>query len=386
MSSTRTSRFSFRRSTAVAGRVLTQIRRDRRTLAMLMVMPAVIMLIFGFALGGQVGNVPILVDNRDAGYAATFGPASLALHAGSQVLTALQADSVVKVTVGNFVDGRSGVDSGTYFASILIPSNFSRSLFLKSSGANAIPSLQVYLDGTKPGLTAGILGALQGSVQNASGVRGFNVVEQYAFGGVRFTGLDVSLPSVIAFVLTFLVLLVSLLTISRETTSGTLPRLYSTPLTALERLLGYAFALLLLGVMMVTVILVIGVGLFGVVVRGSLVLLFSAAVLYALAHVLMAVFLSNFAKNELQAVQLAPLIALPSMALSGMLVPVNSLPDWIQPLSGIVPLYYGNRLFEGIMLKGYGAAQLATDFLVVGGIAVLFLVLALSTVKDRIDA
>ncbi|MDV3244308.1 MAG: ABC transporter permease [Nitrososphaerales archaeon] len=386
MSSQRASRFSFRRSTAVAVRVLTQIRRDRRTLAMLMVMPAVIMLIFGFALGGQASNVPILVDNQDAGYSATLGPTNINLHAGSQVLTSMQANGVVKVTVGSFADGKDGVDSGKYFASILIPANFSRSLFLKSSGATVTPSLQVYLDGTKPALTAGILGALQGSVQNASGVKGFDVVRQYAFGGVQFSGLDVSLPSVIAFVLTFLVLLVSLLTISRETTSGTLPRLFTTPLTALERLLGYAFALLLLGVMMVTVILVIGVGLFGVVVRGSLVLLFSAAVLYALAHVLMAVFLSNFAKNELQAVQLAPLIALPSMALSGMLVPVNSLPDWIQPLARVVPLYYGNRLFEGIMLKGYGVGQLATDFLVVGGIAVLFLILALSTVKDRIDA
>ncbi len=386
MSSPRASRYSFRRSTAVAVRVLTQIRRDRRTLAMLMVMPAVIMLIFGFALGGQASNVQILVDNQDAGYSATLGPTNINLHAGSQVLTSMQANGVVKVTAGSFADGKEGVDSGKYFASILIPTNFSRSLFLKSSGATATPSLQVYLDGTKPGLTAGILSALQGSVQNASGVKGFDVVRQYAFGGVQFSGLDVSLPSVIAFVLTFLVLLVSLLTISRETTSGTLPRLYTTPLTALERLLGYTFALLLLGVMMVTVILVIGVGLFGVVVRGSLALLFSAAVLYALAHVLMAVFLSNFAKNELQAVQLAPLIALPSMALSGMLVPVNSLPDWIQPLVRVVPLYYGNRLFEGIMLKGYGVGQLATDFVVVGGIAVLFLILALSTVKDRIDA
>ncbi|HEY4699795.1 MAG TPA: hypothetical protein VIH27_05430, partial [Nitrososphaerales archaeon] len=79
-------------------------------------------------------------------------------------------------------------------------------------------------------------------------------------------------------------------------------------------------------------------------------------------------------------------ISLPSMALSGMLVPVNSLPDFIQPFSRLIPLYYGNRLFEGIMLKGYGVVELASDFLIVGVIAVIFFVLALMTVKDKINA
>ncbi|MDP2900557.1 MAG: ABC transporter permease, partial [Candidatus Bathyarchaeota archaeon] len=134
---------------------------------------------------------------------------------------------------------------------------------------------------------------------------------------------------------------------------------------------------------MAGVIFSIGVWVFHTEVRGSLPLLFLLA---ALTHVLLAVFLSNFSRNELQAVQMAPLISLPSMALSGMLVPVNSLPDFVQPLARLVPLYYGNRIFEGLMLKGYGVQELATDILVVAGMAVLFLALALMTVKDRIDA
>ncbi len=353
---------------------------------MMIAMPAVIMLIFGSALGGQVSNASILVDNQDAGYNAGAMLGGAPIHAGSQLVSSLQADSTVKVALGSFQSGKAGVDSGTYFAAILIPSNFSQTMFQKASGGNATPSLQVYLDGTKPSIDAGIVGALQSSIQKATGAKGLAIVQQYAFGGVKFSGLDVSLPSVIAFVLTFLVLLISLITISRERTSGTLPRLYTTPLTAIERLLGYTMALLLLAVMMVVVVFIVGVGLFGVVVRGNVGLLFGAAVLYALAHVLLAVFLSNFAKNELQAVQLAPLIALPSMAVSGMLVPVTSLPTWIQPLANYVPLYYGNRLFEGIMLKGYGVGGLATEFLVVVGICILFFLLALSTVKDRMDA
>lgn len=368
-------RFSPGRAGAVAARVLLQIRRDRRTLGMLVLVPVIIMLVFGFALGGTVSNVPILVDNQDSG----------SPHAGSLMVAALEKDSAVRVTLGDFAAGKAGVDSGAYFAAVLIPSNFSQTLAELSSGAKVTPSLQVYIDGTKPSIDEGVLGALQGSLVNATGVRAFNISEQYAFGGAKFTGLDVSIPSVMAFVLTFLVLLISLLTIARETIGGTLPRLYTTPLTALERLVGYAAALLVLSFLMVGVILVVGIGLFGAVVRGNLLLLLSAAVVYALAQVLLAAFLSNFAKNEFQAVQLAPLIALPSMALSGMLVPVYSLPAWIQPVAKIVPLYYGNRLLEGIMLKGYAVGQLETEFVVVGAMCVLFLALALTTVKDRME-
>ncbi len=353
---------------------------------MLFAMPAVVMLIFGFALGGQVTNVPILVDNQDVGYSAALGPAGVSLHVGDQILASLRSDSAVAVTVANYTSGKESVDAGTYFAAILIPSNFSQTVFMKAQGGNVTAFIQVYIDGTKPSIAAGVVAALQGAVQNSSRIKGFSLVQEYAYGGAKFSGLDVSLPSVTAFVLTFLVLLISLLTVSRETTSGTLPRLYTTPLTAVERLLGYTLSLLVVGIMMVVVVLVVGIGLFGAVVRGDLLLLFGSATLYALSQVLLAVFLSNFARNEFQAVQLAPLIGFPSMALSGMLVPISSLPVWIQPISRLIPMYYANQLFEGIMLKGYGFSALAFDFVIVVVMAGIFLALALSTVKDRIDA
>jgi ABC-2 type transport system permease protein len=402
----KTQNFSPSRVSAVTWRVLKQITRDKRTLGMMIVMPAVIMLIFGFALGGEVKNVPILVDNQDSGY--TVGATGTVLHFGDNITASLQSDDRVKVTVGNYDGGTRGVDNGTYYAAILIPSNFSQVLFQSSTSQNlqrlgniTLPpaimqtligngtvdnaSIPIYIDGTKPQNEASILGALQSALQGAFG-SGVSIDKQFAFGNMEYSGLDVSIPSVMAFVLTFLVLLISLIIITRETTSGVLARIYATPLSAIERLLGYSIALLVLGMVMVGVILGIGIGVFGAVVQGNLVLLFFGAVLYALAHIFMAVFLSNFAKNELQAVQMAPLIALPSMALSGMLIPVNSFPDWVQTISKFVPMYYGNRIFEGIMLKGYGLGNLALEFAVVGGIAALFFVLAVTTVKDRIPA
>jgi ABC-type multidrug transport system permease subunit len=378
-------RFSPQRVSAVSWRVLKQISRDRRTLGMMIVMPAIIMLIFGFALGGQVKNAPILIDNQDAGYTFVTGSNfTSSVHFGENITSSMRGDDRVKVNFGSFDSGKTGVDNGTYYATIFLPVNFSQTLFLKSNGQNLNATVQIYVDGTKPSIDASIFGALQSALQGVFGSGGVVLDEQFAFGNIQYSGLDVSIPSVIAFVLTFLVLLISLIIVSRENTSGVLSRLYATPLSAIERLLGYSIALLLLGIIMVSVILGIGIGVFGVVVRGSIFLLFFGAVLYALAHVFLAVFLSNFAKNELQAVQMAPLIALPSMALSGMLIPVTTFPDWVQTIAKFIPMYYGNRVFEGIMLKGYGVSNLGLEFAVIGGIALLFFVLAVSTVKDRI--
>jgi ABC-type multidrug transport system permease subunit len=91
----------------------------------------------------------------------------------------------------------------------------------------------------------------------------------------------------------------------------------------------------------------LGIGWFGFGGVGNFALRFFGAVLYALANIFIAVFLFNFAKNELQTVQMAPLIALPSMALSGMLIPVNAFPEGVQIVSQFVPMYYSNRIFEG---------------------------------------
>ena len=134
---------------------------------------------------------------------------------------------------------------------------------------------------------------------------------------------------------------------------------------------------------MIALILIFGIFVFGAKVRGNAFLLIFAALLFGLAHVFMSVFLANFAQNELQAIQFAPLTAIPSMALGGLLIPVVGLPVWLQPVSYIVPLTYGINLFEGIMLKGWGFKELWVDFLVVAGMCLFFFILAVLSVRNR---
>ena len=181
--------FSYGRVMAVAWRVLKQISRDRRTLGMMIIMPAVIMIIFGFALGGQVKNVPVLVDNQDRGYGLlppvrTPPPSRLETTSYHHYKTTIGS----RVVVGNFDSGKTGVDNGTYYASILIPSNFSESFFKENLGRKSIHPFSFTLMEPSPQIEESVIGALQSAMQNSVSARGIALDEQFAFGGVRVLG------------------------------------------------------------------------------------------------------------------------------------------------------------------------------------------------------
>lgn len=362
--------FSMRRVMAIALRTINQFRRDRRTVALLSIVPIVIMLIFGLAFSGEVINLPVLIDNQDSGL-------------GTLIVDNLVNDTRVTLTNGTYEDGISQVENGNYYAVILIPSNFTTSILEMLAGNLTSAQIFIYLDGTKPTIRASLLGALRDAMENAIGGNGVRVVQTLAFGGAEFSGLDTGIPAVIAFVLIFLLVIVGVITLIREKIQGTQDRLYSTPLRSSERLLGYVIGLLLIATIMIALVLIFGVFVFGAKVQGNVFLLIFAALLFGMAHVFLAVFLANFAQNELQAIQFAPLTAIPSMALGGLFVPTISLPAWLYPVSYVVPLTYGINLFEGIMLKGWGFKELWLDFTVVAVMCLIFFILAVITVRDR---
>jgi ABC-2 type transport system permease protein len=151
----------------------------------------------------------------------------------------------------------------------------------------------------------------------------------------------------------------------------------------MERILGYIIALTFFALVETTVVLAISIFGFGAVVHGSLVLLFFAGALFAISHICLAFFLSNFAKNEFQSVQMAILIAIPSLALSGMMIPIITFPPWLAFIANSIPLTHGIRIFEGIMLRGWGLTQLWGEFVITAIMTVAFFVLALVTASDK---
>ena len=367
--------FSSSRMLTVSKRVLRQITRDRRTFGMIIFMPLLIMLVFGIALSGEIKNIAIVVENQDTDTSEA---------AGIVIKNALDSDTRVSLKEGTYSSAINEIEDGKLSAAILIPADFTTNLQQKAAGGPDVTlEIRIYIDGTDPLIRANIMAALQDVLSDALGDQGVQFDETLAHDGAEQSGLDVAIPAVMGFVLTFLVLLLSSLTMVRERIGGTQYRLYTTPLNKMELLSGYVLALTFFGFIEVVSILTISVFLFGATVAGNFTLLMLAAFMYAIVHVLLAVFLSNFAENELQAMQMVPIIALPSMALSGMLVPVDSLPVVAQNISNFVPLTYGIRLFEGIMLKGFDLGNLWLDFLKLGVFLLVFFVLSVLTVKDH---
>ncbi|MHA2227167.1 MAG: ABC transporter permease [Candidatus Hodarchaeales archaeon] len=369
-------KFSFARSMAVTTRILKQFKRDHRTLGMIVFMPILFMFVFGTTLSGDIKNVPIIVENIDDGF---INPLSLEeANFGEAIYNELLLDDRVDMRVGTYQDGREMIESSDLVASILFESNFTTEMIL-----NGNASIKIYIDGTKPQIKGTVYNAFIDAMQVILEGRGINFDEELAFGGVEFSGLDVSIPGVMGYILTFLILLLAVLTVIREEIGKTKLRLFTTPLTSVERILGYVFALSLLAMLETALVLGIAIFIFGTVVQGSILLLFFAGLLYGMANIFLAFFLSNFAKNELQSVQLAVLVAIPSLVFSGMMIPIPSLPPIIASMSKFIPLTYAITIFEGIMLRGWGFEKLWFEFALIFLLTIAFFILALISSSDK---
>ena len=369
-------RFSFARSMAVTTRILRQFKRDRMTFGMIVIMPILFMFVFGSTLSGDIINIPIIVENLDDGFVNPFTLEEINL--GEAIYDELLLDNRVDMRVGSYLDGSEMIESGDLVASILFESNFSTEMI---SDGNA--SIKLYIDGTKPQIKGTVYSALSDAMQAVLEGRGINIEEELAFGGAEFSGLDVTIPGVMGYILTFLILLIAVLTVIREDIGKTKLRLFTTPLTPVERILGYVLALSLLAMLETALVLGIAIYIFGTVVQGSLPLLFFAGLVYGLANIFLAFLLSNFAKNEFQSVQLAVLVAIPSLAFSGMMIPISSLPPIIATMSKFIPLTFAITIFEGIMLRGWGFEELWFEFTLIFILAIAFFILALISSSDK---
>ena len=363
-------KFSFARSMAIATRILTQFKRDNRTFGMIVLMPILFMFVFGTTLSGDIKNVPIIVENLDDG----LGQVNL----GETIYNELLLDDRVDIRDGSYQDGIEMIESSDLVASILFESNFTTEMIL-----NGNASIAIYIDGTKPQIKGTVYNALLDAMQIIMEGRGIKIDEELAFGGVEFSGLDVTIPGVMGYILTFLILLIAVLTVIREDIGKTKLRLFTTPLTPVERILGYVIALSLLAMLETALVLGIAIFIYGTVIQGSLLLLFFAGLLYGMANIFLAFFLSNFAKNEFQSVQLAVLVAIPSLAFSGMMIPVRSLPPIIASMSIFIPMTYAITIFEGIMLRGWGFEELWFEFTLIFILTISFFILALISSSDK---
>lgn len=321
---------SVRRVRAVAERVARGFRRDRRSLGLLIVAPIVVLSIVGAVWGSATSRVPDVVVATDR--------------------FALPAPIVDRFVSSNAIHGRRApFEEGMRQ--------------LRSSDADAVvwlggTTLHIEIEGADPLESGAIAGPVQKAFVDAVGGGGSpagapNVQVDQLYGGPSYSLLDYVAPVLIGFFAFFFIFLLSAVSFLRERTSGTLERLMATPLGRGELVLGYLGGFSVFALLQAVVILAFTVFVLRVQYRGNLATVFIVEAVLVVGAVSLGLLVSAGARNELQAVQFVPLVILPQVFLSGLLIPVDQLPDYLRPFASVLPLTYANEALRLVMIKGY---------------------------------
>jgi ABC-2 type transport system permease protein len=347
---------SLRRAGAVARRIVLQFRHDRRSLALIIVAPIVVLTLVGALWGSSdTSKVRVVVSG-------SFDP---------QLYTALSSTDIALRTL----ERDAAIEE------------------LKAGHADAViefasDSASVTVEGSDPTRTSAVIGQVTSALTHVIldvPVTAF-VKVQYLYGGPSYTLLDYLAPVLIGVFAYFFIFLLSTVSFLRERTSGTLERLLATPLTRGELVLGYLGGFALFALLQAVVILAFTILVLKVQYRGNVATIFLVEAVLVIGAVSLGLAISAFARNELQAVQFVPLILVPQIFLSGLLVPVDQLNDILRAIATVLPLTYANEALRSVMVKGYSLTDplILRDIGILAGVALLMAVLAVVSIRREV--
>lgn len=375
-----------RRMLSFTKRTLLQFRHDRRTLAFVIIMPLLMMLIFGYTFGGDVKGIDVQLVNDDIGVPVGI-PGFAGANLGVNISSSLDNETLHIHIATNASIARQQVKEGKAWAAILFPANFSQD-FAWSINHPQSPvrsAVEVYLDGSNPTIAGAVMQTVSKAIQKvmtdlaesmniSQAHTPFSVNTSYAYGGGGTRFIDYFGPGVISFAIMMVTTMITIILFVNERRTGTLQRLLASPATEGEIVLGYSLAFAVICLLQSIVVLVTAILLFNVTVVGNIFLALAVVLVLGFGHQGLGILLSTGARNELQAVQFIPLILFPSILLAGLFWPVESIPSYLQPLSYVVPLRYGIEAERSIMLRGWGLGEIWVDVMVL----VIFAALTLS--------
>lgn len=335
---------------AIARKSLSQFRHDKRTLGFVIGMPLLMVLAFGYTFGGEVHDVRTLVVNEDVGPFA------------DRLLANVTGDTLTLVAASSGASAQAEVREGRAWAALVFPANFSQDLQARRA------SIRVILDGSSPTIVTAVLGTLRAAAERAfagaGGASALSLDTDFEYGSAETRFIDSFAPGVVALAVLMVTTVFSVIIIVREKAGGMLERLFSTPLRAGELVTGHASALAVVAFLQSLVVLGAALLIFQVQVVGSLPLAFGVLLLFAVGNQGLGMMMSAAAKNELQAVQFVPLVLFPSLLLTGVFFPLEAIPGSLRGLAYAIPMTYANDALKSIMLRGWGAVEVASDLAV----------------------
>jgi len=351
-------RFSLTRLRALLAKEFIQALRDRLTFAMLVGIPVIQLVLFGFAINADPRGLPIAIVSADESMFSRSIVAALQntdyFRIEAQPATEAEADRLIARGEVQFV--------------IFIPADFGRRLVRGER-----PAMLIEADATDPVATANALAAVtqlnQGALRHdltgplaglVNGLPPFEIRVHNLYNPEGITEYNI-VPGLIGTILTMTLVMMTAIAMTRERERGTMESLLATPARPLEVMIGKITPFIVIGYLQVGVILAAAKLVFGVPMLGSLLLLSLALVLFIAANLAVGFTFSILARSQLQAMQMGVFFFLPSMLLSGFLFPFRGMPGWAQTIGEILPLTHMLRIARGILLKGNGLADIQGD-------------------------
>jgi ABC-2 type transport system permease protein len=365
---------SLSRITAVIAKEFTQLVRDRLTYAMIIGIPIIQLLLFGYAINSDPKHLPTAVLVQDQGAFSR------------SVVGAMQRSDYFDIVANARSPAEMDklIERGEIQFAVTIPGDFTRRVVRHDN-----PRILVEADASDPAATGGAVAALaqlpqyalvhdlKGSVAPAAAPgQPFQVIVQRRYNPENITSYNI-VPGLMATILTMTLVMMTALAVTRETERGTMEMLLSTPVRPLEVMIGKLTPYVVVGVIQALIILVMARLMFGVPLEGGWLALIVGMALFIVGNLALGFLISTVARNQLQAMQMGMFYFLPSILLSGFLVPFRGMPEWAQWLGTILPITHMLRVVRGSVLKGVGIADqlpnlgaLALFVMVVAGLAI----------------
>ncbi len=360
---------------AVAGKEFLHIRRDPRSLGMGIAIPMLLLILFGFALSLDVEEVPLLVWDQSG---TAESRELVSRFTGSRYFS-------LHGHVESYRPIERAMDRGEVLMALVIPTDFARQL-----GRGEPTAVQALIEGSDANtaeITSGYARAIiDGYNRQVAMVRSDRAGRTFAppvevqpriWYNANLESRHYIIPGLIAVIMMVIAALLTSLTIAREWETGTMEQLLSTPLKGSELILGKLIPYFGIGLFDVLLAVLMGEFLFGVPLRGSVVLLFVMAAVFLIGALSLGLFISIVTKSQLVASQVAIVLTfLPAFLLSGFMYDIGNMPRPVQAVTYLVPARYFVALLKGIYLKGVGLEVLALQAGLLAAFAVLMVALA----------
>jgi len=366
------------RSYAMLVKEFIQLRRDRVSFAMIVMLPVMQLILFGFAINTTPRNLPtavLLQEDSDL---------------GRSILKAMENTAYFRFTheVHTVAEFDDLLQSGKVLFGVEIPRGFERAVRRGDR-----PALLVAADATDPTAAGSALGTLGGIVQTALAhdlqagdppSMPFEIRAHARYNPAASSRLNI-VPGLVGTILTMTMLIFTALSVTREIERGTMESLLSMPIKPVEIMFGKIIPYVIVGFVQASLIIGIGVLLFGVPILGSLLTLALLTTLFITTNLAIGYTFSTIVQNQLQAMQLSMMFFLPSILLSGFMFPFAGMPRWAQYIGEGLPLTHFVRIVRAIMLKGATIQNLQYDAIALIALMLLAMTIAVTRFRRTLD-